>query len=177
VLPLIDEFSPRRFPILTVLLILVCVAIFAYQQTLPDNGTAGDIDRLPIVDDETLDGMETGAEIENGLARGHLELADGVVSGREIEDVRILRRGRSGFRGIGKEVQRANEMVIHFQSEISRRVEGKQYGFALDRERDGGRGRQQPGGGDGFLISHADLDTTVRIEIGEGGVFKIKTVF
>jgi len=41
VLPLIDEFSPRRFPILTVLLILVCVAIFAYQQTLPDNGTAG----------------------------------------------------------------------------------------------------------------------------------------
>jgi membrane associated rhomboid family serine protease len=41
VLPLIDEFSPRRFPILTVLLILVCTAIFAYQQTLPSNGSAG----------------------------------------------------------------------------------------------------------------------------------------
>jgi membrane associated rhomboid family serine protease len=41
VLPLIDEFSPRRLPILTVLLILVCIAIFGYQQSLPSNGTAG----------------------------------------------------------------------------------------------------------------------------------------
>jgi membrane associated rhomboid family serine protease len=41
VLPIIDEFSPRRFPILTVLLILLCVGIFGYQQTLPANGTAG----------------------------------------------------------------------------------------------------------------------------------------
>lgn len=40
-LPLIDEFSPRRFPILTVLLILVCVAMFGYQQSLPSNGAAG----------------------------------------------------------------------------------------------------------------------------------------
>ena len=40
-LPLIDEFSPRRFPILTVLLILICVGIFGYQQSLPTNGTAG----------------------------------------------------------------------------------------------------------------------------------------
>ncbi len=40
-LPLIDEFSPRRFPILTVLLIMVCVAIFGYQQSLPSNGSSG----------------------------------------------------------------------------------------------------------------------------------------
>lgn len=40
-LPLIDEFSPRRFPILTVLLILLCVIVFGYQQTLPDNGSSG----------------------------------------------------------------------------------------------------------------------------------------
>src|ERR1019366_8913712 len=41
VLPLIDEYSPRRFPILTIALILLCVGIFAYQKTLPDNGTIG----------------------------------------------------------------------------------------------------------------------------------------
>ncbi len=40
-LPLIDEYSPRRFPILTIALILLCVGIFAYQKTLPDNGTLG----------------------------------------------------------------------------------------------------------------------------------------
>lgn len=40
-LPLIDEYSPRRFPILTIALILLCVAVFGYQQTLPANGTLG----------------------------------------------------------------------------------------------------------------------------------------
>ncbi len=40
-LPLIDEFAPRRWPILTIALILICIAVFAYEQTLPNDGTAG----------------------------------------------------------------------------------------------------------------------------------------
>jgi membrane associated rhomboid family serine protease len=41
VLPLIDEFAPRRWPVLTLALILICVGLFAYQQHLPANSTAG----------------------------------------------------------------------------------------------------------------------------------------
>lgn len=40
-LPLIDEFAPRRWPVLTIALILACVAVFAWQQHLPADGTAG----------------------------------------------------------------------------------------------------------------------------------------
>jgi membrane associated rhomboid family serine protease len=41
VLPLIDEFAPRRWPILTIALILICIGTFAYQQHLPGDSTAG----------------------------------------------------------------------------------------------------------------------------------------
>jgi membrane associated rhomboid family serine protease len=41
VLPLIDEFAPRRWPVLTLALILICVGLFAYQQHLPATSTAG----------------------------------------------------------------------------------------------------------------------------------------
>jgi membrane associated rhomboid family serine protease len=41
VLPLFDEFAPRRWPIMTLGLIVACVAVFAWQQHLPGDATAG----------------------------------------------------------------------------------------------------------------------------------------
>lgn len=40
-LPFIDEFCPRRLPVLTIALILLCIAVFGYQQHLPSNGQLG----------------------------------------------------------------------------------------------------------------------------------------
>lgn len=40
-LPIYDDVPTRRTPILTIGLILACVAVFLYQQSLPDNGSLG----------------------------------------------------------------------------------------------------------------------------------------
>jgi membrane associated rhomboid family serine protease len=40
-LPIFDDNPTRRRPVLTIGLILACVVAFLYQQTLPDDGTAG----------------------------------------------------------------------------------------------------------------------------------------
>jgi len=42
-LPLIDEYVPRRLPILTIALIVICCAIFGYQQSLPTNRQVGSV--------------------------------------------------------------------------------------------------------------------------------------
>jgi membrane associated rhomboid family serine protease len=69
VLPLIDEFSPRRFPILTVLLILVCVAIFGYQQRLPSNGAAGSAQAFEctwgVIPTEVVHGPDPALALDN----------------------------------------------------------------------------------------------------------------
>jgi membrane associated rhomboid family serine protease len=41
VLPIFDDNPTRRRPVLTIGLILACLGVFLYQQTLPDDGTLG----------------------------------------------------------------------------------------------------------------------------------------
>ncbi len=42
-LPLLDEYAPRRLPILTIALIVICCAIFGYQQSLSTNRQVGSV--------------------------------------------------------------------------------------------------------------------------------------
>jgi len=74
VLPLIDEYSPRRFPILTIALILLCVVVFGYQQTLPSNGTLGSSQAFEctygMIPHEIVSGPNPALDLQNARTGG-----------------------------------------------------------------------------------------------------------
>lgn len=67
-IPIHDDIRTRRRPVLTIGLILACVLVFAYQLTLPDDGTLGSSQAFAcewgMVPAHTLEGADPALDID-----------------------------------------------------------------------------------------------------------------